>query len=477
MALAYFLTISTSGVYAGESEDKLIDKIVAAYGGDKLLSAKSLNFKEQGKNFLRGQSTSPEKTDILGYSASLNIDYENKRKSFRQASGSNALIFLKEQFFDGEKGYQIDHIDKSVSIDASVKYDNFANFFSYKVDTILVQMINQARDSAALKEQVLYRGKVHHKISFKSKGYPELTLFIDPTSGLISQMTRAYNQTGKLRVYEFSNYKQQDAVYYASNTYYTSQGLPVSMTTSRSLVINNQSDAVYQTPKGYGASKDEIDSAKMNVKKLADGVYHAGQGWGFSIFVDMGEYFVASGSYHQLTQRFTAMKAYSGIDKPLKYQVVTHHHQDHQRGLKEAAKLGVKFITVQQHVAKIREQTQQALGDDRFLLVDGLGSFFENRLQVIDVETSHSQHNLISYFRETKIAFSADHFYSRQKSGAPKGDPDLKRIRDKLAAHHLDVDHFAAAHSPRLLSADDLQQAILQMQPVSCPLGWDICSQ
>lgn len=477
LPLACLLAIATSSVYGGEHEDKLIDKMLAAYGGDKLLSIKSLTFKEQGKEFLFGQSSSPEKTDLLDYRVSLNIDYANKRKSFRQVFGADPVKFLSDSFFEGKKGYQIDHVDKTLNDSTGVTFDNADGFFSYHFDTVLMQLINQARDSATLQGLVFYQGKKHQKISFKAEGNPELTLFINQKSGLISQMTRAYGQQGKRRAYEFSNYKQQDGVRYAANTYTRSKGFPATLTTSRSLAINISSDTAYQVPKGYNASKDEVDSAEMTVNKLADGVYHAGQGWGFSIFVDMGEYFVASGGYRQLKQRFAAMQAFSGLDKPLKYQVITHHHQDHQAGIKEAAKLGVNFITVTQQVAQIRKQAQQPLSDARFMLVDGLGRYFDNRLQVLDVATSHSQHNLISYFPTTKIAFSADHFYTRKKSGIPNGNADHRLIRDKLAVHQLDVRRFAAAHSPRVLTADDLQQAIAQTRPVICPLYWDICPQ
>ena len=89
----------------------------------------------------------------------------------------------------------------------------------------------------------------------------------------------------------------------------------------------------------------------MMAEQLSDNIYLAGQDWGFSVFLDAGNYFIGTGGYEDLGLRLAAVQKLVGNDKPLKYQVVSHHHIDHLEGMKEANELGGQFISVKEHQA------------------------------------------------------------------------------------------------------------------------------
>jgi len=476
ISLFIFSTLITSGAHAESKVQVLIEKLVANYGGDNLLSNKTINIKEHYKQFNSDQNHNPDKVDVDDYRISVNIDYINQRKNIRRLLGSPKIQYMWERIFDGEQGYQLNHNEKTFQLDSNVTYANADWNYSYTLDTVLVKMLYEARNTAKYIGAQFYQGGSHQIIKFKTNIDKELTLFIDEHSGFISQMTRAHYKPNETFSYHFSNYQKRSGIIYAANSYITSASLPHTLTMAREVLFNAKNDDAFQIPRQYKKSPQEIDTKKMVVKVLAPGVYHVGKNWGFSIFVDMGDYFVASGAYRQFTQRFEAIKSFTGSNKPLKFQIVTHHHLDHLGGIKQVAALGASFITVKEHVDSIKTQAGIELSDEKFILVDEKINLFDGRLQIIDVATSHSDHNLISYFTNSKIVFTADHFYSRQKSGSIQGDPDLVLIRNKLAKHQFDVSEFAAAHSHRILTIAELNQAIKDSKTLSCPEGWDICS-
>jgi len=476
ISLFIFSTLITSGAHAESKVQELIEKLVANYGGDNLLSSKTINIKEHYKQFNSDQNHNPDKVAVDDYRISVNIDYINQRKNIRRLLGSPKIQYMWERIFDGEQGYQLNHNEKTFQLDSNVTYANADWNYSYTLDTVLVKMLYEARNTAKYIGAQYYQGRSHQIIKFKTNIDKELTLFIDEHSGFISQMTRAHYKPNETFSYHFSNYQEQQGITYAADSYVTSARLPHTLTMTREVVFNTKKDDVFQVPSQYNENPEEIDADKMRVKVLAPGVYHVGKNWGFSIFVDMGDFFVASGSYRQFTQRFEAVKDFTRLNKPLKFHIVTHHHLDHLGGIKDVAALGASFITVKEHVDSIKKQAGIELSDEKFILVDETTSLFDDRLRVIDIATSHSDHNLISYFPISKIAFTADHFYSRQKSGSIQGDSDLVLIRKKLAKHKFDVNEFAAAHSHRILTKAELNHAINNRKAVSCPEDWDICS-
>ena len=242
--------------------------------------------------------------------------------------------------------------------------------------------------------------------------------------------------------------------------------------------MNPDVTKAFALPIGYGEESPTLDFAEMAVKKLADGVYLAGKNWGFSIFVDAGDYFIAAGGYAGLTDRFDAVKAFAGTDKPLKYQLVSHHHIDHLGGMKEAAELGATFVTVADHVASIRESAGISIADDRFILVDGTASVADGKAMVVDFPSGHTSHMLVSYFPGSKIAFSADTFFSRQKAGSPSGYDGLDALKKLFADLNLDAQYFAAAHSGRVLTAADMDAALGNVpEDAVCPADWTFCME
>lgn len=468
--------IGVASTHAGDKEDALIDRAVGAYGGEHFRAMNSLVIVDRYKGFRFGQSNDPTSVDEVLYDARTSINFQTNSKALRWISGRKNSFSAQHQVFNGKKGYSINHTNQTIAENNNITFANTDRRNSYFLDMALLKLLDATRDKAVYLGEALYSGKIHEKISFQAEGYPEMTLYLDPESGLISTMTRDHWVAGEYYSYQFSDYRSANGVLYAGETYVTRGGLPYNVLVSRTVEVNSDIETDFVLPQGYGEEGKALDFSSMVVKQLGEGVFLVGKDWGFSLFIDAGDYFIALGGYEGLQERFDEVKAFSDQEKPLKYQVVSHHHLDHLGGMKEAAALGATFITVKEHIASVRESAGGTLADNRFLLVDGEGSFADGKIQVLDFPNNHASHHLVSYIPAVKMIFTADTFLSRKETGAPPGYSELIDLRDMLAAHHIDAEFFAAAHSSRILTADDLAVSISNIKAEVCPVSWVECA-
>ncbi|MCJ8271664.1 MAG: hypothetical protein MJK04_19975 [Psychrosphaera sp.] len=469
------LFVTTGPVWAGDKENALIDKVVATYGGDKLLNLKSFVVVDKYNSFRYGQSQSPDEVDLHAGHSSVTVDLVNKRKNFRWVLGSKEEFRTQHQLFDGKTGYSIRHTERTLTENAGMTYATVDRRHMYYLDTALVLMLKDNRKNASYEGEQSYRGSMHDLVKFKAEGEPEMTLFVNRENGRVGKMQRDYWAGGYFN-YSFSDYEKKQGVLYAANNYVTRAGQPYNVSVSRKIEFNKDVSNEFNRPKGYGTPGGKsLDFSKMNTTKLADNLYLVGYDWGFSIFFDAGDYFIGAGGYKDLTERFEAMKAFAKVDKPLKYQVVSHHHNDHLGGMKEAFDLGVIFIADKDNIADVRRMAKVDIPDNRFIIVDGQGSYADGALKVVDFPNGHATHNLMSYFPSAKTLFSADMFGSRQASGVDNGGESNKKLRSALKQAGFKVEHFAAAHSGRVLTAADLDKSTGPVVDEICPTDWAIC--
>lgn len=475
LAAASCLAILAPTAIAGDSEGRLIEKIVAAYGGDALTEARSLAVVNDIRNISNGQSADPAETNIAISKTKLVIDFENQRKSFENWNKNRGGVFLNQAIFDGEAGYAINHGTKTSSVNANLTYEAVGGGTMRTLDTTLVTVLLENRDSAVRGEDVRYRNRPHETMTFPMAGSPDLTIFVDKESGLISKMTRENPAVGTLQ-YVFTDHKMNDGVAYAAQSSFMVAGQPTTLIVDRKVSVNDDDSSDFRVPSDYQEQGANIDTSEMMVRQLADGIFYAGQNGGFSIFVDAGDHFVAAGGYAGLTARFDAVKAEAGIDKPLRQQIVTHQHSDHIGGMAEAATLGAEFVTVAEHVGSVQGQFPEALPEDRFELVEGKASYAGGRVEVYDISTAHADHYLLVYVPEIDLVFSADHFSTNLEQGLPTANNNMATFRTAVEALDLDIDSFLGAHGTRPLTMQDLRTATNGYVEVECPGNRPICS-
>lgn len=460
---------------ANDNKATLMEKVVSAYGGKSFLQLKSLNVKDTYKSFRYGQSESPTAVDLVSYRSDSTIDFINKRKNFKWIRGDKGSFSIQHQLFDGKQGYQLNHNLKTLSMNPNLSYARTDRRHFYYLDTALAVLLNRnLSDAKVIGEEVTFDSTLV-KVLLTMQGYEELTLYVDKETGLIVKMSKADWQPGKLFIYNYSAVKQQQEIAFASSTYVTRGGQPYLVSVAREIAINPELSQAFNLPENYQDNAPTLAFSEMMAEQLSDNIYLAGQDWGFSVFLDAGDYFIGTGGYEDLGLRLAAVQKLVGNDKPLKYQVVSHHHIDHLEGMKEANELGVQFISVKEHQAKIKELAYADIAPERFEVVAGKASFADGALKVFDFASGHATHNLVSYFPEAKLIFTADMFFSRKVSGSSSGGETLQLLANRLSEEKYDVERFAAAHSGRVLTAEDFNYALSHEVESQCPKTWQIC--
>lgn len=458
---------------AGETEDALVARVVAAYGGNTLVNLETLEFTDRTQRLRFGQSVSPDEVDINFVHATTVIDFANRRKSWRSATWFGAERYTQNQFFDGERGFGINHTARTYGENSAFNFAGADRRMSYTLDTVLARMLHDNAASANHAGEELLDGTMLQKLTFSAEGHPPLTLYINPETGVISKATRPHWMEGKVFSYRFSRHKKVGDILYASDTYALNRGRPSTITVSREVSLTPDMDGLFDVPADYSQEGQAIDFSEMSAEEIGEGVYIAGQNWGFSLFVDEGEYFTAAGGYAGFTDRFNAVKALTGMDKPVRYFVVSHHHQDHIGGVREIADLGAAFIVHRDHLETLETTLGEKLDENRRILVTGPDARV-GRVQVIDIPSGHTTHNLGTHVIDGSLMFTADTFFSRQVEGGVRGDRSLVEALERLG---IMPERFVAAHSPKQLTYRDLQDAVATEEADRCPDGWSICSQ
>ncbi len=464
--------VLTTGALAGDAENELIKKITDAYGGQAVSEIKTLKIETNYKTPAVGQSASPTQLDIGLLKDRVVVDFTNKRVSEISWRLTNNGPRLGERFHNGETGHSINYMRGTHVDREDYTFYRVAGGNLRMLDLGLVKLLNDAPKGAALGDTVFLKGRLHHTLTFPMPETADITIFVDNETHLISKMTRP----GGLS-YVYSNHQETDGLTYAGSTDFFIGGQPNMVSLSRKLTVNPSVFGEFGMPEGIETiSGGMLDTSEMMAKEVTDGVYLAGKRAGFSMFVDTGEYFIGVGGYLKLTERFNAVKELTGLNKPLKFQVVTHHHSDHIAGLGEAIKLGAKLVTVEVHVQSLKAALGSEGIEAGLLLVDGETSLAGGKVQLFDIATSHSDQFLLLYMPEEQLIFSADHFSTQVKNALP--GPSFGAVTFLRALERLGVEikTLYDAHTPHVFTMDDLRSVAAKYTGNLCMPGHEICA-
>ena len=228
---------------------------------------------------------------------------------------------------------------------------------------------------------------------------------------------------------------------------------------------NTAISAFLQRPENYAEAKPEKEGVRdFRVEKLAEGVYFIGEGVMYQLFVEFDDFVVAlDGTSGDVRKRITAIQELIP-EKPIRYVLTSHHHNDHLHGLDEYTELGAKIIAVPRHVDTIKRYVaaQNGLQADIVTVEKALEIRDSGRvLQIFDIgPVPHTEHMLAAYLPKENILFQADIYVlggtrNPLKPAMPNGKALLAAIRER----ELDVELIIDPHSPLIATLSDLETA------------------
>lgn len=496
-----------------ENESELIKRIIKAYGGEDLLNLQSWVIKSKYKVLWPGSYRVPDVVDDRDRITIVAYDRARNAGSFeRWEKGYAIYLHNLDIVREGEGDYE----SLSRSYDLTIQeYEDarplrsLLNSSSYFSPFLLAQTLKHPDTEIQYLGPDDVDGKSYEILEAVLPGNStNITLYINSQTHLIERAIREIPGWIK-REYFYSNYQVQNGITVAGNVSlkmvlqfkYSDGFVPAERPVfnyqgvelyERDIAFNMPIDEYLVEPEGSEGfavapsrnPEDFVDQSQMTATKLSDTVYHVGQGPrrsipAYSIFIDAGDYIIASGGYPNLKARFEKFKEASGIDKPLGYQVITHHFIDHVSGIPEAYELGAKLVTVAENVDRLKSVLPKDVDEDRFVLVSDnltIGENASKTVEVYEISTGYAKQLLMLYLPDEKIIFLPGHVSSPFKTGLPGYDENHEELVAELGRLGLDIEKILEAQGVRVFTLDELLEAVAQPEPDPCYNNRPICA-
>ncbi|MGA9573299.1 MAG: MBL fold metallo-hydrolase [Lysobacterales bacterium] len=475
--LAASLMLATSLVPAEDTlplkavnrANEVIDAAIEAYGGaEAVANLNSIARKSHFTTWATNQSRSPgppwDENEQMSFSA---IDFKDNVFVGRNSGSGGGFDFDGSQIIKGEEGWQINYRAGTVTPIAEPDFNAASGPFIRVTAPLLVKQLQNRRQTSHWLGEVEFDGRPHDVITLVMEVGPALSLYFDRETHLLSRSERVLPPFGQVD-YRFTNYETVDGIPF-------SKTFKLLVNDQPNLDINILSTEVNQPVEQYTLIPDSLEQlaaappapTDVEVQEVQEGVFLVGAGTTYAMFVEMNDYVIAVGGTAGIPDRIKALREVVK-DKPIRYAVMTHHHNDHVLGVPAYQAEDATVLTVKEQEAVIRAAATDAaalkvqLVEDRYVFDDG-----GRTLEIVDIgPTPHSAHLLVAWLPEQGILFEADHFPNPTNGVMVPAQPVTKHLAAVIDQQGWDVKTIVGAHSPRIASIDDLHRA-LALNPVN----------
>jgi glyoxylase-like metal-dependent hydrolase (beta-lactamase superfamily II) len=357
---------------------------------------------------------------------------------------------------------------------------------------ILLRSAVEHSESVVIQPDEQFEGRLHHIISLSTGKAPQpVRIFIDANSFVPTKVETMEDDPiygdALVQVF-FSDWHKVNGILFPFNILHRIQGQVIEEKRSSIAVnvpVRSSSDNAFVIPPNMQIPVDSHDALlgwqdsqwflrmeafglphynrvpPVNFTQLSPGVYHVTGDTHHSLVVEMNDYIIVVEAplYQERSQAVIHEIKKLWPDKPIRYIVQTHSHDDHIGGLRTYAANGAVIVTsevskdrVEQilnasHI--IRPDMLQLLHprqvmiesvSDKKIISDGNRS-----VEIYSVKNSHADDMLAVYLPKEKILLDSD-LYSPGGTPAPF-KVYAKQLLDFITQTGLDVKIIAGTHS------------------------------
>ncbi len=444
-----------------ERAQAIINSAVEAFGGAERLNAlNSLTIKNETVNYATGQSRNPgppwDRNSNSGISA---VDFENGIFVNRTQGAGGGFEFETGTIINGEQSYQLNFRAGTSAPIAEPDFDTTSGPFIRVTPALLIKQLQQHARTAHYLGEAEVDGNPHEVVAFSMQVGPAISMYFDKQTHMLNKSERIFPGFGlvEYRFYDYSSiggipFNQRFALFVNGET-----NLERNNTSTQ---VNADISSMTSVPDGL-RQVAAINPNPLRLQELTDGVYLVGGNGTYVMFVEMEDYIIAVGGTAGIPDRIAELRQVVP-DKPIRYGVLTHHHNDHVLGVPVYADEGATVIAATAHAGVVRN----AAGDDAELKLETVEQrkILEDdsrRVEIIDIgPTAHTEHLLVTYLPEEGILFEGDHFAMPAAGPVPPAVSSTRTFAEAIAKHNLEVSTFVSAHSARPGTPEDLQTAL-----------------
>ena len=441
--------------------NEVIDAALQAYGGaDAVSNLKTVEQNSVTIGSAINQSRKPEPPWDKNKTESMNaIEFESELFVSRNKGTGSGFEFNNETVINGENSYQLDFRAKTATSIAEPDFNTTSGPFIRVTPVLLIKQLQERRQTSHWLGEVDIDGRAHDVITLVMEVGPGLALYFDQSTHLLSRSERVLPQFGSIG-YRFNKYESIDGIPF-------NRDLELYVNEDLILQISVKSTRINQAISHLAVVSDELERVvaatpnELSMNELDKGVYLIGGTGTYALFVEMDDYVVAIGGTAGIPERITELRKVVP-SKPIRYGVLTHHHNDHVLGVAAYAEEHATILTVAENESVVRAAAGDAV-DLKLEFVKGSRTIGDGarRIEIHDIgPTPHVEHLLIAYLPKEGIIFEADHFPLPQTGPVPPAISNTKAFAKALAKKNFNVEKIVGAHSPRIASQEDLDSAL-----------------
>jgi glyoxylase-like metal-dependent hydrolase (beta-lactamase superfamily II) len=448
--------------------NEVIDAVIEAYGGAEALTGlNSVARKSEFTTWATNQSLRPgapwDEGKQMNFAA---IDFENELFVGKQKGSQGGFDFSASQIIRGEEGWNLDFRGGTVTTQANPDFNTSSGPLIRVTAPLLVKQLQNRRHTSHWLGEVEFDGRTHDVVTLVMEVGPALSLYFDRETRMLSRSERVLPPFGQVD-YRFADYEKIKGIPFAREFKLYANNQP-------NLYIDYAFTEVNMPIEQYAAIPDSLEEVEgvaqpteVELQEIEEGVFLVGAGGTYAMFVEMEDHIIAVGGTAGIPERIAKLRE-TVEDKPVRYAVMTHHHNDHLVGVPAYETEGATIFTVKENEEVVRGTA--ADGESlKLKFVEGRYAFESGgrKLELVDIgPTPHAEHLLVAYLPEEGILFEADHFPNPPNGRMVPAQPVTRALAAALNQHQLDVKTIIGAHSARIASRADLETS-LSLQPAN----------
>lgn len=459
----------------------LEDGIKALGGLEEIRAARDVKVKVRGFSYARNQSVGVNRPyDKMTRDEDLFIDLRNRRFIVETRDPlPGGFVFGGTQVITGNQGFFVNPRDKTI---APLNLTNFNNIGIVRRVPHLFLLVAYENAPSTLRSlgRVVYRRRPHDVITFASSNGIQWTLYFNSATKLLTKYEQIVSDNlagDAVQETVFPGYQTVGKLQVPNRRVTRRAGEVVEEVDYVEVKFNTSPpESAFAKPQGYDDLPQPTPAATKETK-LADGVYLFESGSN-SLVVEFNDHVMVVEPYaggrgakptiNKVLEMFP--------NKPIKYIVITHHHDDHSGGLRSYIAEDIRVVTTpanQNYFEKMAagnftinrdDQTKnrkkpvfEFVRDKKRVFSDG-----KQTVEIIDIGPSpHANEMLIVYLPKEKLVFQGD-LVNLPNSGKYMPTTVIEttvHFFDSIKRLGLDVDRITAVHGPTT-TLDDLRKAI-----------------
>ena len=433
-----------------------IDRVISAYGGEKLRNIKYLSFDSEWQLAWPGQAYDLSRINFVTDKKQQHFNFVDKKVSDEQWISQNGNVYHNRTVSLNDETFIVDYFTNQFLIDENQSFDSQFTTLSLYIDTYLAYAMVMSPQKFTFSGKGVVEGRPSEVLLYKYRENSKaMEIHIDPVTGFILDTMRVLSSGVVTRVI-YERHTQKEGLVFAKENRVFSDSQLIYYSVRNDISTESIPNSIYTVDEGFKKQQISSDSSELKIQKIGNSTFHVGSEGNFSTFFLNEDYVIGVNTYGGLNKRIAEFQKINSM--PLKYIVVSHHHSDHLAGINDAIDAGVTLIMTEVTKAYLSESAEYDLKETDIIVVKDELDLGE--VKIFMINTNHAAENLVVYHMTDKTFYQDDHYNADSNGNATFINQTGLVLNQKLFALKLEIDWVLGGHSPKAESWLDFQKAV-----------------